>query len=438
MRRCNQGIKVHRHQMLYVGVLGPLEVRVGAQTIDVTTGRLRTLLVALAMSAGRAVGVERLAAALWGENRPTDHRRSLRTYVTRLRHVLGGEAIQTVNRGYLLATDNVDALRFIRLLDAAETLDGVPERICLMDALALWRGTPFEGVRAGTLEQDEAPQLISRYLRAVERRIDLDLAAGRHHEVVDELRGLTGRFPLHEPLWTSLMIALYHSGRQSEALEAYQRLYRVLADELGVRPGPAVDGLHRRILLGDPQPLPRPGAVDIRPPWHLPVDIGWFARRSEILAHLDGLLLGATGATVTALIAGGPGMGKTALAVHWAHRVAGDFPDGQLYVNLRGFPLTRPALQPMEGLHNLLTALGVPSIRIPMDLPARIGLYRSLLAGRRVLVVLDDARDAEQVRPLLPGAAGCAAVVTGRAPLPALVAEGADLVDLGPPSTAEH
>jgi Transcriptional regulatory protein, C terminal len=212
---------------LYVGVLGPLEVRLGGRAIDLTTGRLRAL---LAMSAGRGMPPERLAAAVWGTDRPTKSRRSVQTYLTRLRNVLGDEAIQTGPDGYLLATDNVDALRFARLLDTAA------------------------GLQDG-----------------------------------------------------------------------------------GQEPGPAVDELHRQIHLGGTTLQMGEDEVCAPPPRQLPAGIGWFSGRTQILARLDALLEHATTTTVTAVIAGGPGMVKTALAVHWAHQVSGDFPDGQLYLDLRGF-----------------------------------------------------------------------------------------------------
>ena len=243
---------------LYVGVLGPLEVRVGEQPVQVTTGRLRALLAVLAMSAGRTVPVERLASAVWGEDLPDDARRSVQTYVTRLRGVLGGDAIRTRPDGYVLQAAQVDALRFVRLLEAAAP-GSAQERAVLAEALALWRGAPFEGIRAAWLDDVEAPRLAERYVGAVERRIDLDLAAGSPGDVVGELRDLTARHPLRETFWAQLMTALYRSGRQVDALETYQRLYRLLAEEVGVAPGAEVRHLHRRMLAGDPTLHPPAG-----------------------------------------------------------------------------------------------------------------------------------------------------------------------------------
>ena len=245
---------------LFVDVLGPLEVRIGTRPVQVRTGRLRALLAVLAMSAGRAVPVERLADAVWGEDLPDDARRSVQTYVTRLRGVLGGDAIHTRPDGYVLHAARVDALRFLRLLEtSAAAPDDARERVALAEALALWRGTPFEGIRAAWLDDVEAPRLAERYVGAVERRIDLDLAAGSPGDVVGELRDLTARHPLRERFWAQLMTALYRTGRQVDALDTYRRLYRLLAEEVGVAPGADVRQLHRRMLAGDPTLHPQDG-----------------------------------------------------------------------------------------------------------------------------------------------------------------------------------
>ncbi|WP_173065511.1 AfsR/SARP family transcriptional regulator [Phytohabitans houttuyneae] len=416
---------------LHVGVLGPLDVRVGGRPVHVATGRLRALLAVLAMSAGRAVPPDRLAGAVWGDEQPDHARRSVQLYVTRLRRALGAGAIRTRTDGYLLVADQVDAVRFLRLLDtAAAAADSGTERARLVAALELWRGTPFDGIRAAWLDRVEGPRLLDRYLAAVERRIDLDLAAGAEGEVVGQLRELTARHPVRERFWEQLMTALYRAGRRAEALEAYRRLYRLLADELGVTPGAAVRELHRRILAGDPALRGPAGRGGAPVPRQLPAAVRGFSGRAGSLDRLDAVAGRAGDAAAVAVISGGGGVGKTSLAVHWAHRAAGRFPDGQLYVDLRGFGPSGQAVRPADAVRGFLEALGTAPANVPTDLPAQVGLYRSLTSGKRVIVLLDNAADAEQVRPLLPGAAGSVAVVTSRHQLPGLVAEGAYPVTL--------
>jgi DNA-binding SARP family transcriptional activator len=418
-----------------VGVLGPLQVSVAGRPVSVTSARLRTLLAVLATSAPTPVSIDRLADAIWADDLPDDARRSVQVYVTRLRSALGADVIRTYPDGYQLASDQVDAVRFVRLLDAAAAApDPGVERARLAEALALWRGMPFEGVRSAWLVETELPQLTERYLAALERHIDLDLADGRHGELAARLNELTAQYAVRERFWAQLMLALYRSGRQADALEAYQRLYRLLADELGVEPSRPVQDLHRRILAADAA-LDAPAGrrrIDLPVPRQLPTGIRDFTGRAAALDQLDALLP-ATGAAATAVtisvIAGGAGVGKTALALHWAHRVQDRFPDGQLYVNLRGFDPSGQAMRPAEAIRDFLEALGMPPQRIPTGIEAQVGLYRSLLAGKRALVLLDNAGDAEQVRPLLPGAPGCLVVVTSRNQLPGLVvAQGADPV----------
>jgi DNA-binding SARP family transcriptional activator len=222
-----------------VRVLGPFELSVGGRPVVLTTGRLRTLLAVLAMSAGKSVPVDRLATAVWGDDPPGNSRRTVQLYVTRLRTALGTSAITTVSSGYALwiTPEQVDALRFLRLQETAAA-DPAMERSRLVEALALWRGAPFDGIRSTTLESSEAPRLVEHYLAAVERRADLDLAAGLHQELVAELAELTAQHPLRESLWVRLLVALDRCGRQAEALERYEAIRVRLVDELGTDPGP--------------------------------------------------------------------------------------------------------------------------------------------------------------------------------------------------------
>ncbi|MEU5946734.1 BTAD domain-containing putative transcriptional regulator [Micromonospora sp. NPDC047465] len=416
---------------LAVRVLGPLEASVDGRPVTLTSPRLRSLLVVLALSAGAPVSIDRLAAAIWDEDLPEHARRAAQVYVTRLRAALGADLIRTVPGGYLLVTapEQVDAIRFGRLLDAAAAVpDTIVERTRLDEALALWRGAPFDGMRSAWLATVVAPGLVERYLTAVERRVELDLAQGRHEELVPQLRQLAGQYPTRERLCGQLMTALFRAGRRSDALDAYQRLRRMLADELGLDPEPSMRELHRHILTTEAvpaQPVDRwLAAAPV--PRQVPRGVTDFTGRAETLARLDALLTGSGSVppaeVVIAAVIGTAGVGKTALALHWAHRVADHFPDGQLYVNLRGFDPSGRVMDTGEALRGFLHALGVPPQHIPPTLEAQTGMYRSLLAGKRILVLLDNARDADQVRPLLPGTPGNLALVTSRSQLAGLVA----------------
>ncbi|HEX6685137.1 MAG TPA: BTAD domain-containing putative transcriptional regulator [Candidatus Limnocylindrales bacterium] len=394
---------------LEVRLLGPLEIVLDDRPVRLT-GRLRALLAVLALSAEKVVSVARIAEALWGDHLPANPRTSVQTYITRLRETVGHGLIHTQPPGYRLSAQ-VDAVRFEELLDR----DSIPE------ALALWRGVPFEGTDSAWLEQVQAPRLTELYLTAVERLADRELAAGRHTEQIAPLRELLSHHPLRETLAARLITALDGAGRRAEALETYEATRRRIADELGTDPGPELRGLHAALLTE-----PEPEAVTAVIPRQLPPDLPGFAGRLADLSTLDGMLGGALSPLAITVISGIAGVGKTTLAVHWAHRVADRFPNGQLYVNLRGYDPGAAPVEPATAIRGFLDALGVPPRRIPADLAAQTALYRSLLSGRRMLMVLDNARDAEQVRPLLPGGTGCAAIVTSRDRLTGLIAaEGA-------------
>jgi DNA-binding SARP family transcriptional activator/tetratricopeptide (TPR) repeat protein len=427
---------------LEVKLLGPFGVLADGKPVDVSAGRSSALLAVLAMSAGKVVSIERLADMVWGEDLPANARRSVQTYVTRLRSAIGGETITTAGAGYVLnlEPENVDALRFLQLLDHADA-DPSTERDRVAAALELWRGNPLEGVQSAWLADYERPRLVERYLSALERRIDLDIAAGRANELVAEVRDVAGQHPLRESIWARLIVVLDRCGRQAEALESYETIRSRIAAELGVDPGPELQRIYANLLQGTPPrsdepPAASPGpAPDRLVPRQLPADIESFAGRDDALAALDGLIDGSTDAAdlveqpvvITALHGAG-GIGKTTLAVHWAHRVADRFPDGQLYLNLRGFGPGDP-MAPAEALEVLLRGLGVPADQVPADIDARSALLRTVLADRRVLMLLDNARDAEQVRPLLPGGGGALVMVTSRSQLRGLAArEGAGRV----------
>jgi DNA-binding SARP family transcriptional activator len=447
-----------------VGVLGPLIVRSEGAAVPVPAPKQRVILAALALRAGQAVSYDELAEIIWNGAPPDAARVAIRNYVKRLRHVLGpvaGRRILTRDPGYALdvVPDEVDALRFTAMcMKAGQAVRQVHEATrdqamgasgtwdVLSEALGLWRGDPLVDVPSQMLVAAEVPPLDALRMQALEWRMDAGLAQGRHAELVGELTQLARDHPLRERFHAQLMLALYRCGRQAEALAAYQRTRRMLVDELGVEPGRELRDLQSWILDGDPR-LAAPGTVlaSLVPvgvvPRQLPAGVPHFTGRAAELAALETWLREASGAAESArvtVIEGTAGAGKTALAVHWAHQAAKNFPDGQLYVNLRGFDPSGTPVAPADALRWFLGAFGVTEEHMPDCLDAQAAMYRSLLAGKRVLVVLDNARDAPQVRPLLPGSSSCLAVVTSRARMPGLAAtEGARLVPLDVLSTAE-
>jgi DNA-binding SARP family transcriptional activator/tetratricopeptide (TPR) repeat protein len=430
-------------------VLGPVELRVAGRRVAAGPPRQRGMLAALAVDAGRPVPIDTLIDRVWGDAAPDQARNALHACVTRARRVLdrataaGGTPALLVRQagGYVLEIDpnSVDVHRFRTLIERARD-PGCPDprRVDLLrQALDLWWGTPLANLTGDWAERMRATwgqQRLDAALWWAEAELRLDHSGA----VIGRLTELTAEYPLVESLVAVLMRALHAAGRSAEALDCYARTRERLAKELGVDPGPELRELHTGILRGEvatSSPVPRPapaGAV----PAQLPLDVRGFTGRVEQLAELDAFRSAATGQpTAVPIVAlwGTPGVGKTALAVHWAHRVTPQFPDGQLYANLRGFDPTETVTSPPDALRGFLDALGVPPDRIPATLDAQINRYRTLLAGKRVLIVLDNARDAEQVRPLLPGAPGCLVVVTSRTLLTSLVAvEGAHPMTLDP------
>jgi DNA-binding SARP family transcriptional activator len=412
-------------------LLGPLLVRRGDAVVPVPAAKHRVLLAALLLESGRPVGLDELTEVLWGPAPPVTARVSLQNYVMRLRRILaddGPPRIVTQPGGYLInvGPGELDVIQFESALaagrSAARAGAWADAAAVLAGGLALWRGEPLSAVPSEVLLAREVPRLAELRLQALEARIDAELHLGRAAEVIVELRGLVAAQPLRERLHALLMTALARDGQQAGALAAYQAARRVLVDELGAEPGPELQRLQQQVLVG-------PQAE--RPPRLPPVPARLSGRDAE-LAALTALLDQAAGTVVISVIAGPAGAGKTALAVRWARLVADRFPDGQLYLNLRGHGPGAPVTA-ATALGRFLGALGVPAPGIPAEPEERAARYRSLLAGRRVLVVLDDAASAEHVRPLLPGAAGCAALVTSRDPLVGLVArDGARRLDLGP------
>ena len=424
--------------MVRLGILGPLLVAddVGHE-IPVAAARQRALLAALLVNANHTVPVDELAEFVWDGAPPTGAAATLRAYVMRLRNTLGpacATRIETRAPGYLcqVAEDELDVLRFEALCRAASTAlhisDWGKASAASQQALELWRGTPLLDVASQTLQQRVRPRLEQLRLQALEDHCDAELRQGRYDQLLPQLQELTTRYPLRERFHAQLMAALAGSGRQAEALEVYQDARRALVDELGVEPGAELRQLHQRVLRGEVFAAPAendPVDLSVRAvPCQLPAAAAHFTGRSAQLARLAGLLnqtSAGRGAVVISAIGGTAGVGKTTLAVHFAHQAADRFPDGQLYVNLRGYDADEP-LSATDALAGFLRALGVAGGEIPSGLDERAAAYRSLLANRRTLVVLDNAHSAEQVRPLLPGTAASLVLVTSRDSLAGLVA----------------
>ena len=449
-------------------LLGPLEIRVGEEWQGIGAPKWRSVLAALLIHAGQIVPVDVLINEVWGDTPPAKAGNLISIYVLRLRRLLGDtDSTLLVTRapGYLLrlAPGDTDAQVFENLVREGRRAyaAGDPERAAaqLAEALALCHGSPLADVPQTPLIENEAERLDELHLDAAELRIRAELACGSHAQVIPELRRLLADHSLRENLWLLLMQALDGAGRHAEALDAYGQARSVFAEELGVDPGTELRQFHARLLAKDEeltrdtdapgsilagtvtattrpsQPVPAPAeAVVARPvpaPAQLPADVADFTGREDQVKLLCDLLASGgvdadPGAVRIAMVAGSGGLGKTSLAVHAAHRVRGSFPDGQLYVDL--FGATPQPLQPGDVLARFLRDLGVDGRDIPVDDDERAARYRTVLAGRRMLVVLDNARDAAQVRPLLPGTASCAVLVTTRSRMPDLAST--RLVDL--------
>jgi DNA-binding SARP family transcriptional activator len=442
-------------------VLGPVAVRAH----DGWRGgppQQRLILAVLALQAGQVVPAAELIDAVWDERPPRSARASLQALVTRLRQLLAevpGGRVERRGDGYRLRTGTaaVDVARFRQLARAGrEAADGQAAVAAFDQALALWRGPALADVPGTAKIEAIRAELAEERLSARQDRLAALLELGRHQEAAAELAGLLAGHPLAERLAAMLMVALYRSGRRGDALRVFRELRGRLAGQLGVEPGPDLQLLHQQVLAGDREldlrarpgawpPASRRAPAAAEPglaviPRQLPAAVTPFTGRAAELGRLSGLLdqvPAAGGAVVISAIGGTAGVGKTALAVHWAHQVAGRFPDGQLYVNLHGFgPSGRP-VPAGDAVRGFLGSLGLPRDRVPSSPDAQAALYRSLLAGKRMLIVLDNAGDEEQVRPLLPGSAGCLVVVTSRRALPGLAAQGAHVLTLDVMSRAE-
>ncbi|MGS2646905.1 BTAD domain-containing putative transcriptional regulator [Streptosporangium sp. LJ11] len=473
------------------GILGPLTVWREGEQLDLGTPKARVLLAVLLCQAGNPVSEDQLAVALWGNTPPKSAIKNMQTYVHRLRRHLGDPArVVRHGSGYLVLVvrDELDAARFENLAGSGQEVEaaGEPEEAThhLHEALSLWRGPAFVGMTDVPVLAAEAARLDEVRLSVLQSRITLDLRLGRHAGLLGELTALTNEYPLRERLRAQLMLALYRCGRRADALAEYTRARKTLIEETGLDPAEELHDMHRRILTQDPSldlvprlmttitgspagpgpyrpayrdtaaglsdepgiepggdtrtlsadrpvrataPMPEPQAAPTPAPAELPPDIADFTGRDGEVTDLTEVLTKPRPGTVAmASIAGLGGLGKTTLAVHVAHRIAGRFPDGQLYADLRG--ASADPARPEDVLSRFLFALGISATGIPESLEERVAFYRSCLAGRRILVLLDNVAGEEQVRPLLPGAPGTAVLLTGRVRLVGL--EGTSLLEL--------
>ena len=420
-------------------MLGSVEVEVDGAPIDVGPARQRSVLAVLLLDANRCVPADRIVERVWGNRRLPDRpRNAVQTYVSLLRRALGGIGQADLARqssGYVLRVDEqrVDIHAFRTMVGAARSAgDGERAATLFSRALGLWRGDAFGVLDTPWL--NSARTILDKERLAAERDLaDIRLRHGQHGDLLAWLSEQAEEHPLDERLAGQLMLALHRSGRQADALRNYQRIREQLADELGTDPGHALRHLHHQILTDDPALAlrtagargPAPAASLAGVPRQLPAAPRLFTGRSPELAMIsDAVQAGDSPPDTTTVVAisGGGGIGKTWLALHWAHRNRDRFPDGQLYVNLRGFDPYSEPLDPFTALRGFLFALGVDPAVVPLEPDAQVGLYRTLVADKRVLVVLDNARDAAQVGPLLPGSPTCPVLVTSRRHLAGLVA----------------
>jgi DNA-binding SARP family transcriptional activator/tetratricopeptide (TPR) repeat protein len=436
-------------------VLGPVEAVQDGAPIALGRGILVDLLATLLVSANRAVSADDLVDIVWHARPPAHPRAALHNGISRLRRLIGEDPIETLARGYRLRADadHLDVLRLDELVGAAgQAVSAEDAERSLALALELWRGRPLGNVESPVLLNTAAQQLTNRLLDACERWAELCLGMGRYDAVTSRLAAVVEAHPFREQLAGQLMMAMYRSGRRADALAAYESVRQVLAGELGVDPGPAIQDLHLKILRDDPSltadasagagasseggrpgtagdcgsapAVPRqfPPAVPRQLPPDVPDFCGRDAETSVLADAVTGTGTDAAGETRIAAVSGTGGVGKTALAVRVAHRLAGEFGDGQLFADLRG--VSGAPARPCEVLAGFLRALGVDGSAVPRLLSDRIVMYRSLVADRRLLIVLDNAEGESQVRPLLPASASCAVIVTSRARMTGLAGAG--------------
>jgi DNA-binding SARP family transcriptional activator/tetratricopeptide (TPR) repeat protein len=438
--------------VLRVGVLGPVMAWNNDEELPVGQPRQQAVLGILAMRANRVISRSELVDAVWGQDPPPSAEGGVYTYVAGLRRIFEpgrslrgpGRILVSSGAGYVLhlVPNQPDAVLFEQYLHRARQMrkagDLAAMAVTLQTALGLWRGVAFAGV-PGPFADTERARLGELKSAAEEEKADALIALGRHEEVLADLTAMVAEHPLRERMRGLLMLSLYRSGRQADALRVYTEGRKVLAEELGIDPSAELARIHQQVLTMDPDldmtaagpaAAGAPAAVSIAKPAHQPADAAGFSGRRDELTSLHDLLDDRNAVPVV-IISGTAGVGKTALAVRFGRQVARRFPDGQLYVNLRGFDPSLPPLEPAEALRFILDALGVGQHRIPADAEGRAALYRSMADSKRLLIVLDNATGAAQVRPLLPGSPDCLVVVTSRNEMTGLVAaEGARPISL--------
>lgn len=414
-----------------VRVFGGVDVEIDGQVVDLGPARQRCVLAVLVAQANRPVTTNQLVDRVWGDTPPSRGHETLYGYLSRLRTALTPVpevAIERDSRGYRLTVDEtaVDLHRFRTLITQARTCADDDVALTLLDqAIAVGHGEPFAGLNTPWLADLRTAVIAQQYTAALDRT-DLALRCGRYADVVAELSARVAEHPLDERVAGQFLLGLFRTGRQAEALAHYQQMRTRLAEDLGSDPGPALQAIYQQILTRvdsappDPVPSRRPPV-----PRQLPAAPAGFTGRESELAALSQVVSAAarTGRTVViSAIGGAGGIGKTWLALHWAHRHVDRFPDGQLFVDLQGFAPAGEPVAPHSAVRRFLDGLGVGPARIPTELDAQIALYRSTIADRRMLVVLDNAADAAQVVPLLPGSPTCTVLITSRRYLASLIA----------------
>ncbi|MDH2427205.1 AfsR/SARP family transcriptional regulator [Sphaerisporangium sp. TRM90804] len=420
-------------------ILGGLEIVSNGSDITPSAPKLRRVLCLLLLHPNQIVQTAALIDELWGDEPVRSAMTTMQTYIYLLRKTFGHESdlaeniLVTKPSGYIVHTppESVDLFRFEALAEKGRQAlrggDAEQARTRLAEALALWRGPALADVQTGRLLEAHVTRLEEGRLRTLELRIEADLRCGQHRELISELKALTTSHPYHEAFYQQLMLALYRSGRQCEALDAYGRLRKAFVKDLGVEPSVDLRRLQHSILGADPTldlQVPAPArAVTVergpRPPSQLPPDIADFTARSDVVSMAEAVLTGEdTERSNIVQLVGMPGVGKTACSVRIAHRVRSRFPDGQVYASLRGSE--DDPVPYGDVLRGFLRAMGVHDTDMPDSLPECAEAFRGHCAGRRMLVVLDDVASADQVAALLPGGDRCGVLVTSRGPLEGL------------------
>ncbi|MCF6468257.1 hypothetical protein FAF44_07560, partial [Nonomuraea sp. MG754425] len=420
---------------LEIRFLGPWQVLAADEPVRLAGHRRIGVLARLALNAGQVVQTERVLVDIWGDGTAVTADKQLHIVISKLRDALGPhsteEVIQTVPGGYRLALDpdRIDALLFARLVKRARTAQeqggSAAADSLFRTALQLWRGEPLAGLTA-PWARIEATRLEEEHRTVLEDHADLRLAAGDHHAVAADLAVHVRAHPLRERPAAQLMLALHRAGRSSEALGVYQGTRRMMVSELGLEPGAELRRLHQAVLVKDPAldlPVPAQRVTLGEPyvPAELPADTHAFTARAAEIDHLRTALGPADlGEAAITVIDGPGGIGNSALAVHVAHAMAARFTDGVIYLNLHGSTPGLDPLPPAQALRHLLRSLGLDGAAVPADPGEAAARYRSLTATGNLLVILDNARDVRQVRPLIPGGSGCRVLITSRDPLATL------------------